>query len=163
MVSFIPALDPACKLKKRACAKKCVCPQRSGALKILADIYTQFHTKIEASTISSSDSLSADSPEAHAEADASFLRGHLAVLFGLLMMDYPKNQSEILSSLPAPATGNGTVKDRVKLSRLVDQAKDFAAFYTAVSNTVGGEKESKITTEVVQFLEALRDGAPTVS
>lgn len=120
---------------------------------MLADIYTPFHTKIEASTIN--DPLT-DSPEAHAEADASFLRGHLAVLFGLLMIDCPENQTEILASLPAPS---GKAKDRVKLNRLVDQAKDFAAFYSAVSGTIGGEKESKITAEVVQFLEAQRDAA----
>ncbi|KAF5316194.1 hypothetical protein D9619_006277 [Psilocybe cf. subviscida] len=152
------SLDPACRLRKRACARKCVCPQRTGALKILADIYTQFHIKVESAS-TTKDSLSTDSPEAHAEADASFLRGHLAVLFGLLMMDYPKNQTDILSALPAPATGNSKAKDQIKLSRLVDQAKDFAAFYSAVSNTIGGEKESRITTEVVQFLEAQRDAA----
>jgi hypothetical protein len=48
-------------------------------------------------------------------------------------------------------------KKRAKLARLVEQAKDFAVFYTVISNHMGGEKESKVAREVVRFLEAQRD------
>jgi hypothetical protein len=106
--------------------------------------------------------LSEDSPEARAEADASFLRGHLAVLFGLLMMGSAENESAILSSLPSFDVNmkkTALATRRTKLARLVEQAKDFAAFFRAVSDDIGGEKESKVATDVVHFLEMRRDAA----
>lgn len=134
----------------------------------------QQHVKAETSSPSSSSQhqkpfASEDTPEAHAEADASFLRGHLAVLFGLLMVGSPENQAMVLAALPSasPPTPSSNYMNgkkerekyakRAKLSRLVEQAKDFAVFYTVISNHVGGEKESKVAREVVKFLEAQRD------
>ena len=115
---------------------------------------------------SSESSLPADTTEALREADASFLRGHLAVLFGLLMSESPENQSAILGSLPVPtvATSPRVQKNKtgtkVKLSRLAEQARDFVAFYTAVNaHSEEGEKESKVAKSVVRFLEKQRDAA----
>ncbi|KAF8159400.1 hypothetical protein B0H34DRAFT_703300 [Crassisporium funariophilum] len=154
----ITYLNPFCPLKKRTCARKCTCSSLSSGLDILVNLYTQQQTKTESLP------SAMDSPEADAEADASFLRGHLAVLFGLLMSGSAENQSLILASLPnlsaTAALNTRAMKDsnRAKLSRLVEQARDFVAFYSVVSrNSAEGEKESKVARRVVRFLETQRD------
>ena len=165
---FLPiGLNPSCALKKRACARRCTCSPTSNGLDILVNIYTIQGFKIE----SSESSLPADATaEALREAaDASFLHGHLAVLFGLLMSESPENQSAILESLPVPPTSAAATSSRVqknktgnkvKLSRLAEQARDFVAFYAAVnSHSEEGEKESKVAKNVVRFLEKQRDAA----
>ena len=129
----------------------------------MAGLYVQQQTR------SQNSAPSTDATEAQSEAEASFLRGHLAVLFGLLMMDNTENQTAILQALPsnisvAPSTSAKTkairISERSKLSQLVDQAKDFVAFYTVVSNRLGdGEKESKVAKDVVNFLMRQRDSA----
>lgn len=84
------------------------------------------------------------------------------MLFGLLMMSSAENESAILSSLPSSSDANvKTIQTarRTKLARLVEQAKDFAAFFRAVSDDIGGEKESKVAGDVVHFLEMRRDAA----
>jgi len=78
-----------------------------------------------------------------------------------------ENQTAILQALPsnisvASSTSAKTkaikISERSKLSQLVDQAKDFVAFYTVVSNRLGdGEKESKVAKDVVNFLTRQRD------
>ncbi|KAF8809523.1 hypothetical protein BYT27DRAFT_7094210 [Phlegmacium glaucopus] len=155
-------LSPSCALKKRACARRCTCSPSSSGLDILANIYIVQGFKTE----SSESSLPADAAEALIEADASFLRGHLAVLFGLLMSDSPENQSAILESLPLPTSATSSrvqknkTDNKVKLSRLAEQARDFVAFYAAVSrHSEEGEKESKVAKSVVRFLEKQRDAA----
>ena len=165
-------LNPSCPLKKRICARKCGCPQPKSGIEILAELYAQQHVKAEPSSPSSSPRHQKphtveDTLEAHAEADASFLRGHLAVLFGLLMVGSPANQAMVLAALPSASSSNHVngKKERekyakhAKLARLVEQAKDFAVFYTVISSHIGGEKESKVAREVVKFLEAQRDSA----
>jgi len=166
-------LNPSCPLKKRTCARKCGCPQPKSGIEILAELYAQQHVKAESSSPSSSPqhqkpNTVEDTPEAHAEADASFLRGHLAVLFGLLMVGSPTNKAMVLAALPSASPSSNHVNGkrerekyakRAKLARLVEQAKDFAVFYTVISNHIGGEKESKVAREVVKFLEAQRDAA----
>lgn len=152
-------LNPSCTLQRRACARKCVCSHPLSGIEILVQLYSYQQVKTE----SLSTSLDEDSPEARAEADASFLRGHLSVLFGMLMIDSPENQSAILTALPtlslttSPNPKNLKMAKRAKMNRLVEQAKDFAAFYTAVSNKLGGDKDSKVVKEVVTFLETKRD------
>lgn len=107
-------------------------------------------------------------------ADASFLRGHLAVLFGLLMRDNPMNQKYILDLLDNVSTGPGErTEDRSKLGleRLIEQAREFAAFYAVLSASTSGRhgegqletetdtevvKESQVAREVVVILESLR-------
>ena len=157
-------LNPSCALKKRACARRCTCSPTSNGLDILVNIYTIQGFKIE----SSESSLPADATEALREADASFLHGHLAVLFGLLMSGSPENQSAILESLPVPTSAATTssrvqknkISNKVKLSRLAEQARDFVAFYAAVNgHSEEGEKESKVAKSVVRFLEKQRDAA----
>ena len=86
------------------------------------------------------------------------------------MSESPDNQSAILESLPVPtsAAAAGTSSrvqknktgNKVKLSRLAEQARDFVAFYAAVNgNSEEGEKESKVAKSVVRFLEKQRDAA----
>lgn len=73
----------------------------------------------------------------------------------------------VLAALPSASSSNHVngKKERekyakhAKLARLVEQAKDFAVFYTVISSHIGGEKESKVAREVVKFLEAQRDSA----
>jgi len=82
-------------------------------------------------------------------------------------MGNTENQTAILQALPsnisvAPSTSAKAkaikISERSKLSQLVDQARDFVAFYTVVSNRLGdGEKESKVAKDVVNFLTRQRD------
>lgn len=151
-------LNPSCALKKRACARRCTCTPVSSGLDILVNIYIVQGFKTE----SSESSLPIDPAEALIEADASFLRGHLAVLFGLLMTENLENQSAILEALPLPnsATSSRVQKNKTgnkaKLSRLAEQARDFVAFYAAVN---GHSEESQVAKSVVRFLEKQRDAA----
>lgn len=155
-------LNLSCALKKRACARRCTCSPVSSGLDILVNIYIVQGFKTEASE----SSLAADTAEALIEADASFLRGHLAVLFGLLMSESPENQSAILESLPLPTSATSSrvqknkIGNKIKLSRLAEQARDFVAFYAAVNGqSEEGEKESKVAKSVVRLLEKQRDAA----
>lgn len=86
------------------------------------------------------------------------------MLFGLLMVGSAENEAGVLATLPSPfavaaAADAKKVKAarRAKLARLAEQARDFAAFYTAVSGNIGGDRESKVAADVVRFLEAKRD------
>ncbi|EAU90434.2 hypothetical protein CC1G_00818 [Coprinopsis cinerea okayama7 len=94
-----------------------------------------------------------------AQVDASFLRGHLAVLFALLM----KNEENKETLLPLlPSRGEST---KAKLNRLVDHAKRFVSFFDVVQQTNQDQEglsqeeqnEKKVAMEAVGFLESLRD------
>ena len=151
-------LNPSCCLKRHKDSQECSCSGAQSGIEILTDLYAQQQVKAELTVAI----VSADSPEARAEADASFLRGHLAVLFGLLMMNCPNNQSSVLSALPPPLSKNAKnpkAINQFKMEKLVEHAQDFAAFYTAVSNKLGGEQDSKVAKEVVAFLEGQRDSS----
>jgi len=87
-----------------------------------------------------------------AEADASLIQATLSILFGLLMDDSPLNQAQILDAMSTPGG------DRIKLGKLVEQAKDFVAFYNAMSDgKADREREDGSAGEVVRILERLRD------
>lgn len=79
------------------------------------------------------------------------------------MSESPENQSAILESLPTPTTSRAQknkTSNKVKLSKLAEQARDFVAFYAAVNrHSEEGEKESKVAKSVVRFLERQRDAA----
>ena len=93
-------------------------------------------------------------------------------------MDSKENQTAILDALPGSSSSNlkSAMAKHTKLSKLVDQARDFVVFYTVVSKRLNydrvdgrgrgdddgsGEKmkESGVVKEVVSFLEGLRDDA----
>lgn len=97
------------------------------------------------------------------DADASFLRGHLAILFGLLMQGNKANQKAILSSLSRPLDliggGKNSVVDKTNLDQLVDLAQDFVAFYAVINDSDGG-REVSVARQVVNFLRELRDTVP---
>ncbi|KAF8902362.1 hypothetical protein CPB84DRAFT_1775905 [Gymnopilus junonius] len=113
-------LNPFCNLKKRACARKCSCPPTSSGIEVLAQLYSLQQVKFEIPSVS----LVSDSPEARAEADASFLRSHWPFFSN---------------------TQNTKAAQSSKLSKLAEQAKDFAASMQLVAK------------DVVSFLEAERD------
>jgi len=112
---------------------------------------------------------------------ANYLRGHLAILFGLLMRDDPVNQRVLLSAL----TGSN---NRMILDSLVDQAREFVTFYAdltsrmavvvaavedeedkeplsspqhSVEKMVRDGKGESVARDIVLFLESLRDSART--
>lgn len=101
-------LDPACS-GKRACIQACQCPQRVSALDCLAQVYIQqFKGNKEV------------------DPDADFLRGHIAVLLGLLMRDDRANQKVLLAALPG-------FSNRNKLASLAEQAREFVTFYAELA------------------------------
>jgi len=103
---------------RRGCIVSCECSDRISAFECLGQMYAQ---------LSKND----------IDPGSGFLRGHLAVVFGLLMIDNPKNQTELLAVLPGP-----TKHDR--LSDVVQQAAEFVGFYdrlTARLNVAEGQFE----------------------
>jgi hypothetical protein len=91
------------------------------------------------------------------DADASFLRGHLAVLFGLCMRGNTTNQKTLLNLLPGPQSN-----PKIKLNRLVDQARQFVSFFEIIegqAQEAQRENSSRTGAEILRFLEDLRDGA----
>jgi hypothetical protein len=156
----ITDLDPSCTLRKRSCLHNCTCPNAISALEILMHLYIQQQPpSSNAAPAHKLKPAPSPEPELDAEADASFLRGHLAVLFGLLMRGSPVNQTTILAYLPTPSGGvGGKGSDRINLNRLVNQAREFVAFFAVVSgSSADGEKESKVARDIVRFLEQQRD------
>jgi hypothetical protein len=146
-------------------------PSTTG-LDILISLYEQQQQQVSVISTKAVD-------QTEREAEAAFLRGHLAVLFGLLMMDSKENQTAILDALPGSSSSSSNMKSAIakhaKLSKLVDQARDFVVFYTVVSKRLnydrvdGGDddddddgsgekvKENGVVKQVVSFLEGLRD------
>ena len=82
-------------------------------------------------------------------ADMLFLRGHLAVLFGLLMRNSAENKNYILNAL------RGTAGDRLTLENLAEQARELSAFYDVLNNGGAGESEQRVASDVVSFLEGM--------
>jgi hypothetical protein len=144
-------LDPSCSAL-RQCAYACTCPNAISILECLASIYEQ-HFRIED-----------DDPGTY------IIRGHLAVLFGLLMRGSPANQDVILDVLP----GAG-------LKGLIRHAREFVGLYAEFMARVArgerhdaedAEDESEedipqiqvkdgatqdVAQDIIKFLEGLMD------
>ena len=91
------------------------------------------------------------------DADASFLRGHLAVLFGLCMRGNTTNHKTLLNLWPGPKSNP---KD--KFNRLVDQARQFVSFFEIIEGQAQEsqrESSSRTGADILRFLEDLRDNA----
>ncbi|KII91108.1 hypothetical protein PLICRDRAFT_122892 [Plicaturopsis crispa FD-325 SS-3] len=112
-------IDPACRAK-RQCLSACCCSQRISGLECLVALYVQ-QMKLE-------------------DAGANFLRGHIAVLFGLLMRGCPANQRVLLDALPGRS-------NRDKLSALADQASEFVAFYAQLTVQLAAAKGTEVHDE----------------
>lgn len=59
----------------------------------------------------------------------SVVRGHMAILFGLLVQDHSKNQRLLLKALPGSSNRN-------KLRSLIEHAEDFTSFYVDFAKRV---------------------------
>ena len=93
----------------------CTCASRTSALACLAQVYMHY----------------ADSPS---ELDA-VVRGHMAVLFGLVMDRAPSNQRTLLAALPGEDDG-------AKLGTLLQHAQDFTLFYVALTRKMAESQET---------------------
>ncbi|KAI0058630.1 hypothetical protein BV25DRAFT_1964571 [Artomyces pyxidatus] len=91
----------------RLCARSCHCPARTNALDCLVQAYVH-HRK-----------LAADDEDP----GISIVRGHLAVLLGLLMRESTPNERIVLTALPGTS-------QRAKLDSLVEAACEFVTLYT---------------------------------
>jgi hypothetical protein len=86
-----------------------------------------------------------DEEDPSESADASFLLGHLALLFGILMMDSPQNQTSIIAALPpliVSGSGNLPASKQLKLNRLVEQVHELGEFYSVVRRHHSGEADT---------------------
>jgi hypothetical protein len=151
---FVPysfsELDPSCPAP-RQCAYACTCPNAISVLGCLASVYEQY-LRIED-----------DDPGTY------IIRGHLAVLFGLLMRGSPTNQDGILDVLP----GAG-------LKGLVRHAREFVGLYAEfMARVARGERHDAedasdnsedipqiqvkdgatqdVAQDIINFLESLMD------
>ncbi|KAJ3868455.1 hypothetical protein EV359DRAFT_32231 [Lentinula novae-zelandiae] len=142
-------LDPECIHKTIPCIRVCSCRRPTSVLKLLVSTYehqlpfisvhsTRPVVKIPEIPLT----LETEQQEQQAEADASFLLGHLSVLFGLLMMDSSENQEIVLDSLPLLHLGHEDVKPnpktkhkmkQQKLGQLVENASELGVFYAVIS------------------------------
>lgn len=116
-ISWVSELSFHCT-GKRACTTSCHCSSRTSALSCLALVYSQYG-KSEAE----------DGVE-------SMIRGHMAVLFGLLMRGSPENQRVLLDALPGTS-------HKQKLGKLVEHARDFTSFYVDFTRRVSQVVQSQ--------------------
>ncbi|KAJ3761783.1 hypothetical protein EV360DRAFT_37105 [Lentinula raphanica] len=137
-------LDPDCIQKPLPCVHVCSCRKPASVLDILITTY-KHQLPIVSSTVKT-EKLETPHPseieQQEAEADASFLLGHLSVLFGLLMMDSLENQDIVLDALPLlhpdlgdtkPSSNNTNRRKRQKLAQLLENASELGAFYTVIT------------------------------
>ncbi|TCD68737.1 hypothetical protein EIP91_009883 [Steccherinum ochraceum] len=152
-------LDPACKVKP-GCSTSCQCPSRVSGLDCLASVYLEF-CKLTT------------------ELDV-VVRGHIAILFGLLMKSSSEVRRLLLDKLPGAT-------NKKKLASLVDNAREFALFYVEFAKKAsaaaaaegreedGGDEEhllaqdadmrkmlrdsqgESVARDVLEFLTGLRD------
>jgi len=128
----IPVIDIACA--KRNCIRRCHCGNRTSALECLKVIYVQQNETGGKTSLS-----------------MELLRGHLAVLFGLLMRGSDANQLLILEALP------GTLH-QVKLESLLQEALEFVNFYTDLTTRVGATDSSAHDGSDMKPVPLWRDG-----
>jgi hypothetical protein len=114
-------VDPSCSMQPACVRAPCRCRYVTGALKGLVSVYL--------------DCPSADDDDPA----AGFIRGHLAVLFGLLMRDSLQNQEQLLGALPGHSS-------RAKLAQLMEDAQQFRSSYSTdqadMSGQVGPESDT---------------------
>ncbi|EJF63754.1 hypothetical protein DICSQDRAFT_153594 [Dichomitus squalens LYAD-421 SS1] len=101
----------------RRCIRGCTCPSRISALACLAQVYTHYL-------------------ESPSELD-TVVRGHMAVLFGLLMEHAPSNQRTLLAALPGE-------DDWTKLGTLLKHAQDFTLFYVALTRKMAESQDTNV-------------------
>lgn len=155
-LTSVIVLDPSCALTKPACPRKCSCRHPTSALNLLAQVYLHqvpiFGDPKVKMERQSSPAFGADPLQS---ADASFLLGHLSVLFGLLMKGSEDNQTVILDGLCSSRRTR-----TAQLDSLVEHAADLAAFYAMIKGEEAdteGNKGEDVAKDVVKFLQALRD------
>ncbi|KAI0053231.1 hypothetical protein FA95DRAFT_1482207 [Auriscalpium vulgare] len=98
-------LSPSCP-GSRSCFRTCRCTSRINALDALVGVYLHYRK----------------SDADHDEAAATIVRGHLAILFGLLMRGSAPNTRAVLDALPG-------VTRRAKLDGLLSNAREFVGVY----------------------------------
>ncbi|KAI0076532.1 hypothetical protein K474DRAFT_1597837 [Panus rudis PR-1116 ss-1] len=104
-------LNPNCR-GKRVCLEKCRCSSNTNALITLTRIYVD-HTHSDEDVVEVT------------------VRGHMAILLGLLMRGDSENQEIILNALPGPEKAK-----KQKLNGIVENAREFAVFYAEFSKKV---------------------------
>ncbi|KAK0501710.1 hypothetical protein EDD18DRAFT_1144003 [Armillaria luteobubalina] len=149
-------LDPSCALTKPTCLRKCSCRHPTSALNLLAQVYLhQVPIFGDPKVKMERQSSSAFGTDPLQSADASFLLGHLSVLFGLLMKGSEDNQTVILDGLCSTR-----MTRTVQLNSLVEHAADLAAFYAMIKGEEAdteGNKGEDVAKDVIKFLQVLRD------
>jgi hypothetical protein len=113
----LTGLNTAC-IGKRSCIKACQCSQRISAIDCLVQVYMQ---QTKGSDI---------------DPGANFLRGHIAVLLGLLMRDNKTNQKVLLAALPGSS-------NRKKIASLAEQAREFVTFYAELAVRLASAMSAK--------------------
>lgn len=184
---FILEVSIKCTLSNLACAKKCKCPSSSqiGALEVLVGVYNT-HSRLLSSKapppppppLSSSSKLvklpslvqtskpsmmAVEGNNDTSTTTTSLILSTLSILFGILMSSSSQNRSIILSLIEDGDDGD----QRIKLERLIRQAKEFVFLYDddeeeeedmgSISGGGGGGREMRNVKEVVSVLERLRD------
>ncbi|KAF9269303.1 hypothetical protein L218DRAFT_994260 [Marasmius fiardii PR-910] len=159
--------DPKCVNQREPCVFSCTCSNSTSILNILADVYHHQLPRAQSTTtvkgklkrepspftpphavivVDKNNGIKAEDESAEAEADASFLLGHLSVLFGLFMRDNLANQKIIIDALPTDISvpsSNRRLMRRAKLDRMVENAKALVKFYATINQVANLDKEGE--------------------
>jgi hypothetical protein len=111
-----PVLDPNCVLKPACFRGQCQCPGATSALTGLVQTYLKYGQTTANADVD--------------ESGAAFLRGHLAILFGLLMEGDADAHAIILAALP------GSIPS-AKLDDVLEDARQFVSFYDSLADDGG--------------------------
>ncbi|KAJ7780267.1 hypothetical protein DFH07DRAFT_875948 [Mycena maculata] len=150
-------ISPHCTLAKLSCLHACKCAQQLTALEALARVYTELLPAPGVKREPSPAPADGDDPSAIlAAGETRLLLSHLALLFGLLMLDNAANQVALLALLPA-ASSSPRGGDRAKVDVLLGQAREFAYIYAAADSESGVAEEGENVRTVLRFLETLRE------
>ncbi|VDB95591.1 unnamed protein product [Peniophora sp. CBMAI 1063] len=140
-------VNPTCPLT-RSCAQSCACTQRMPSLDVLAQLYL---STSPANDIDDSDG---------SDVTRAVLRGHLAVLLGLLMRGSEENaaalrhlKDDLLGSAREFAGLYRVVMERVARAGEDDVDEDGAGGIGGMGGD--GSKGAEVATDVVRFLESL--------
>lgn len=115
----------------------CNCPSRKSAFFALTSTYTRY-TKADFD-----------------DASAVFIRGHLAVLFSILMHNSHRNQEQLLAALRGSS-------HKAKVGGLVEHAEAFVSFYAKLnkadkSRRAEESERSDTASQALDFLHELKN------
>ncbi|KAL0960638.1 hypothetical protein HGRIS_005667 [Hohenbuehelia grisea] len=136
-------LSHLCKLST-PCLRTCACSKPSmTALESLYEIYTCHLERRPPVKNETPPPAGPSEAEVNIGDPASFLCGHLAIVFGMLIRDSPtvreKGLKELAQRVGLPTLGSKRQQESAMIRQLIEQARRFVAFYQSVLSVTSAE------------------------